>query len=289
MISYENEVENEAIGFLADHEEMILAALIANASWDYNEIEDLDQLWHECIVDRSYTAEDAIYILDNCKEEEDGMDFPSDHREALSMKAAYSFGNDVWFKAEEFYKEMNARRIELFEDPEDPATEGDNPEETHAKQAYDEIISRYGDGAIAPVNKNSPEEKQAIHLWLSLGATAGGYWFGYPAGSAYIDSRCGTGHGMPDVKEFVDYDHEFAKKVPWLAGKRKEEVQARYDELVERSRPDHPLYADYRIIDVLPCKQASRPKLITDIIWGDKRLTVLEIREIAQTLMGRVG
>lgn len=50
-------------------------------------------------------------------------------------------------------------------------------------------------------------------------------------GMSYIDARCGSGHGMPDIKNFVDCDHELARKIPALAGKREEFVKGYWDSL----------------------------------------------------------
>jgi hypothetical protein len=278
MQSYDDEIEKEAAGFITEQREMLLSAIIAGADFDYNEIENLDQLWHESIVDRSYTAEDAIYILDNCENEEDGMDFPKDYRDGLSMRAAYSFANDVWFKTVQFYDEIKERFKELMDEDEN------NCPTEMANQAFNEFESREGPDSITPVERNSDDERRQLGEWLNLGKSISGYWFGYPLGSAYIDSRCGSGHGMPDVKEFVDFDHETAKRVPWMAGKRKEEVQVRFDELTDRTRPNHPICKLYGDIDKSPLATDHRADMLVDTIWGDKNLSLANIREITRRL-----
>ncbi len=278
MQSYDDEIEQEAADFITEQREMLLDAVISGADFDYNEIENLDQVWHESIVDRSYTAEDAIYILDNCENEEDGMDFPSDYRDGLSMRAAYSFGNDVWFKTVQFYNEIKERFNELMAED-----ENNDPTEM-ANQAFNEFESREGPASITPVERDSDNERRQLGEWLNLGKAVSGFWFGYPLGSAYIDSRCGSGHGMPDVKEFVDFDHETAKRVPWMAGKRKEEVQDRFDELTNRTRPDHPICKFYGDIDKSPMADKNRVNMIVDTIWGDRNFSLADIREIARRL-----
>lgn len=283
MQSYDDEIEKEAADFLIEQKDLMVESVIRGSDFDYNHIENLDQIWHESIVDRSYTVEDAAYILQNCENEEDGMDFSKDYRDAMSQRAAYSFSNDVWFKTVQFYDEIKERFNELM-------TEDENLEPTVAAiQAFEEFEKRNGPESITPVEKDSDDERQQLGEWLSLGNAIGGFWFGYPLGSAYIDSRCGSGHGMPDVKEFVDFDHETAKKVPWMAGKRKEEVQSRYDELLERNRPDHPICKHYGDIDKSPMAKKNRPNMIIDTIWGDKNLTVSDIRQIVSMLSDKLG
>ena len=107
---------------------------------------------------------------------------------------------------------------------------------------------------------------------------------GYPVGSSYIDARCGTGHGMPEVKDYVEFDHEFAQRVPWLSGKYKDVVQNRHDELVEKKRIT--THVDYSLLNSLDNKQLmdKLPKYISD----DKRLSLADIREIIQKLENAV-
>ncbi len=285
---YDNEIEKEAVDFLAEHEEMIVAALVAGGDWDYNDIEDLDSSWHEQIVDRSYTLQDAAYILGECHEQETdrGLWEGLSAEDAMSAQAAYSYANDVWFKCQEFYDEMKGRMTELVDDSadnKDPGSLGDT-EGQAAQQAYDEFERRNGPAMYAAVERDSDDERSQIHDWLTLNAAAG-TWGGYPVGGSYIDSRCGSGHGMLEIKEYVDFDREFAQKVPWLNGKGKSVVQARYDELVEMSR------AGRTKTTIHP--NGEKPevylKRLTDAIWEDSHLSVTNIREIATRLMGRVG
>jgi hypothetical protein len=73
-------------------------------------------------------------------------------------------------------------------------------------------------------------ELNAIQTWLRLGENAG-TWSGYPLGSSYIDARCGTGYGMENVKDYVEYDHQIAIEHPHLRNLRKDQVKARLEEV----------------------------------------------------------
>lgn len=276
-MDYDNEIDNEARDFLLDHEEMIVQALKDDADWDYNDIDNLDSLWHETIVDRGYTLEDAAYILENCQNEENdsGIWEGLDAQEAMSAQAAYSYSNDVWFRCEEMYNNIKENMQEIIEE-----NEGTDKEDVEfAQVAFDEFKADY-DKTISPVEKDSEGELSLIRQWLRMNERDAGSRGGYPVGSSYIDSRCGTGHGMPEVKDYVEFDHEFAQKVPWLSGKYKEVVQDRHDELVERIRTLK--FMDYSLLNDMDNKKL-RDSLPT-YIMQDKRLSLTEIREIIRRL-----
>jgi hypothetical protein len=276
-MDYDSEVEDEARDFLIENEEMIVKALYEDADWDYNDIDDLDCYWHETIVDRGYSIEDAAYILDNCHEEEtdSGIWEGLDARDAMSARAAYSYSNDVWFKCEEFYNGIKERMQEMLDD-------GDVQEEQEAQAAFDEFKSEY-DKTVLPVEKDSEEELSLIRQWLRMNADAG-MCGGYPVGGSYIDSCCGTGHGMPDVKDYVDFDHEFAKKVPWLSGKYKEVVQTRHDEMVNAKRTFSNV--NYSVLNNGTAKQFIL-NLVKNINC-DERLKLSDMREIVDELNRKV-
>lgn len=283
-MDYETEIENEARDFILNNEEMIIQALNDDADWDYNDIDDLDSLWHETIVDRGYTLEDAAYILDNCENEENdsGIWEGMDAQDAMSARAAYSYSNDVWFRCVEMYNGIKERVQELIDEDDfddDPDKEG----EDFVQLAFDEFKAEY-DKTIQPVDKDSEDELNLIRQWLRMNERDAGMRGGYPVGGSYIDSRCGTGHGMPEVKDYVEFDREFAQKVPWLSGKYKEVVQERHDELVEKSRIT--THVDYSLLNALDSKQL-RDKLPTYIL-EDKRLSLTEIREIIRRLQNGV-
>lgn len=273
-MDYDTEIYKEAQSFIYDNEEMIVQALKDDADWDYNDIDNLDSLWHETIVDRAYTVADAEYILDNCENEEgdSGIWEGLDYRDEMSARAAYSFSNDVWFKCEEMYNEIKDRMRELVDD--------ENVNEDEAAQlAFDEFESN-NNVKLSPVEKGSDDELSLIRLWLRMNERDAGMRGGYPVGSSYIDSRCGTGHGMPEVKDYVDFDHEFAQKVPWLSGKYRDVVQNRHDELVELKRKCEKV--DYSLLTTHGKKGFVYK--ISKLILADERLSLDDIRGIIREL-----
>jgi hypothetical protein len=213
---------------------MFKEAIKDGKDFDRNDIDGLDSAFHENITDRGYTPKDAIYILKACKEEEtdsgiwEGLD---DWRAELSARAAYSFSNDVWFKMEEIYNELKddyeAQYTEATEEKETLAKKGDDDDdvdEDALKEAVvDQILKDYSaEFVIEPVT-NRKEQIHLIKQWFEMGTKAG-WMSGYPLGSSYIDIRCGTGHGMPDTKDYIEIDHELAKKIPAISGKYKSDV-----------------------------------------------------------------
>lgn len=236
MTDYEKDVENEARDFLANHEEMIKDAIKDGKDFDRNDIDDLDSAFHEDITGRSYSPEDAVFILEHCDNEEtdrglwEGLD---DWREELRARAAYSFSNDVWSKCEGLYNEMKEelerRRGERLAEktPEGESMMDTEPEPGDEQVILDGVFKEYTTTKLEPVAQGSQEEKELIERWLRLNEMAG-LWGGYPVGRSYIDARCGSGHGMPDIKDYVDFDREFAQQAPHLAGKRKEYVKDYY-------------------------------------------------------------
>ena len=281
-MDYSNEIEREAVNFLLNHEEMIVEALKENKDFDRNDIDDLDTAFHENIVDKAYTTKDAAYVIDNCRnpETDSGLWEGQEPIESLQSMAAWSFAHDVWVELMELYDTMNKRRKEIFEEPEDPANEGDDPLETAAQKAFDEFYNEYKKQFL-PVEKDSEEEISLIRRWLRVDARDAGMRGGGPVGSSYIDSRCGVGYGMEEVKDYVDFDHECSQRVPWLSGMYRPAVQVRYDALIEKKR------------DIFH-SEPSDPKdpythKIVDKIWKDARLSVSDIREIAETLLGKVN
>jgi len=275
-MDYDIEIENEARDFIIDNEDMIIEALKNDADWDYNDMDNLDSLWHETIVDRAYTVEDATYILDNCENEEtdSGIWEGLDYRDEMSARAAYSYSNDVWFTWEGFYDELKERMQELID-------EEDMEEDDAAQTAFDEFKndSQY---TIVPVEKGSDEELNLIRQWLNMNKNYAGSRGGYPAGGSYIDSRCGTGHGMPDVKDYVDFDHEFAQKVPWLSGKYKDVVEKRHDELLDLRREISEVH--YSELDTMDTGFRDLKGVIAKKILSDYRLKLSDIRDIIRIL-----
>jgi len=75
-----------------------------------------------------------------------------------------------------------------------------------------------------------PDRIRMIERYLALGGNAS-LWDGYPCGSSYIDSRCGVGFGMPEIHDYVEYDHMIAKAIPEIDGKSKNDVKKYLEEL----------------------------------------------------------
>lgn len=273
---YRDEVDEEARNFLIENEEMFVKALQNDADFDYNDIDDLDAYWHESIVDRAYTVADAEYILDNCENEEtdSGIWEGLDYRDEMSARAAFSYSNDVWFACATLYDEIKERMQELIDDENMDA-------DVAAEKAFNEFKAE-NDIKVAPVEKGSEDELNLIRRWLRANKEDAGMRGGYPVGASYIDSRCGTGHGMMDVKEYVEFDHLFAQKVPWLSGKYKEVVQERHDELVEAKRVIKDVH--YSDIDKMDTNTRNLNEIIAHKILADGRLRLKDIRGIIENL-----
>lgn len=224
-MNYDKDVEDDARDLLLEMEEQLKEAIKESKDWDYNDIDDLDELFHSSIVDRAYTPSDAGYIIENCTNEEtdtglwEGQDLVSQ----LSAMAAYSYGNDVWSKCTELYDELKENyeyELSNLEDKKEIDFEIEAPDlaANISWQIFKDSIE------VEPYKKGSSEEKYIIERWLELNKNAG-LWGGYPVGGSYIDSRCGTGHGMPEVKNFVDLDHELVKRCPHLSRMDKADVE----------------------------------------------------------------
>ena len=241
-MNYQKDVEQEAIDFLINHDEDVKESLKNGESWDRNDISWLDDSWHSAIVDKSYTPSDAVYILENCENEETDKGLyggdNADWRDIISTLAAYSYSNDVWFEAEELYNELK----EEFENQQSELEEKSNTEEKAETDSNERDIDDKAVNQVwnAFVNKYAPkfepvtdplEEYNLLTKWIEMGNKAGEFWNGNPLGDSYIDIRYDTGYGMPDVKDFVDFDHEVAHKLPNIVGKYKVDIEIRIDEL----------------------------------------------------------
>ena len=115
---YKDDVKENARDFILDHKEMIIEALILeNCNWDYNDIEGLDSAFHECIVDRDYSLTEAADIIANCENEESdsGLWEGQQPEQAICTKAAFSFGNDVWFECEKIFTRLQELYEEMLE------------------------------------------------------------------------------------------------------------------------------------------------------------------------------
>lgn len=225
-MDYQDDIEQEARDFIQGIRDDVVGAMVEGHEWDRNDIDNLDESFDESITDRAYTLQDAAYIIAECENEEtdSGLWEGQQPEDAIQTKAAFSFSLDVWFKCEEMYKEL----IDTYEEAveERDKKEGDATDQELAQSVFD---AWEREQTTEPV-EDKQEQKRLIERWLHLNEDAG--WFGgYPVGSSYIDARCGSGHGMPNIKDFVDFDHEIALKIPAIQGMRKGQVQAHLEEL----------------------------------------------------------
>lgn len=228
-MNYDADVLKDAVDFLDNHSDEFKDAISNGLDFDLNDIDGLDEWFHEEITDRSYSLTDASYILENCDNEEtdSGLWEGKSPTEAIPIMAAYSYANDVWFKCEELYNEIKDSYKEILAEPESEDMEP--PTEEYAiERAWGDFRKEYIE--IKPIEKGSEEEQRLIKRWLDLNPKAG-LWGGYPVGNSYIDARCGSGHGMPEVKDYVDIDQEIAQKCPHLRGKNRHEMEKYYKKI----------------------------------------------------------
>ena len=234
-MDYEKDVLEEAVDFLLEFEDAIKGALIDDI--DFDNIDsgygDMRDALHTSVTDRSYTPEDAVYILQNCENEEEDSGIwegLKDWRDELSARAAYTFSNDVWSKAEKLYNELKDnykdKEGEAMDEAEEKDEEFDDLDKI-ADEVWNDFVEEY---TVQPIKEGSKEEVELLKQWLALRKEAG-IWGSYPLGGSYIDAREGSGHGMPEVKEFVDCDHEVAKKLPHMRHKSHLDVEKRLEEL----------------------------------------------------------
>jgi hypothetical protein len=179
--------------------------------------------------------------------------------DAMQTCAAFSYGNDVREDVENFYDELkdafddeyeavqDARREELRIDTEFIKTvkcddEIDDAIEDELEATDDDLMQKAVNNVfdnfifehtVHPVKSGGMDEVYAIRKWLKLNASAG-MWGGYPVGSSYIDSRCGTGYSMPEIKDYVDLDRRIGIEYPDLRNKRREQMKERLKELEDK-------------------------------------------------------
>lgn len=265
-MDYNIEVEKDAYAFLSDIEEDIKEAIlngeedVSNIRCEISGYGEIQDAFFESVTDRSYTIEDAAFVIANCENEETdtGLWGYKEIGDAMQTCAALSYGNDVWAKVVEVYEglydDFEPSYIVVDEDGNrhDGCKEVDFSEEEDA-QGYinydvepedregleviegrgniDELWHEYEADFIAePVEVGSTEELQVLRQWVRLAKKAG-TWGGYPLGSVYIDSRCGTGYSMPEVKDFYDFDAIARQKVPGMVGKYGDAIKDRIEEL----------------------------------------------------------
>lgn len=240
MVDYRKEVESEAKDFIDNHEDDIKESIL-EGNTDIDDVKPHGGLYEdfreEC--QPSYDLEDAAFVIKNCDNEESdsGIWEGQEPEDAIISKAIYSFQNDVWEKIREIFEEMVSEYENQIADLEDEHSETEESEtveedeekaEEEKKKIMDAIFKEYiQEKEVTPVEKGSEEEKELIERWFRMQKEAG-MWGGYPVGSSYIDARCGAMFTEENIKDFVDFDHELAKKVPHLSGKYKEAVMEYY-------------------------------------------------------------
>jgi hypothetical protein len=252
-VNYWDDVTQEAIDFIVEYAEIFEEGLVDEADFDYNDMDGLDSAFHESIVDRAYSLEDAAFVIEHTDNEEtdSGLWEGQDMRSAMSACAAYSYGNDVWQEIDEQYDTLkddytaeldritDARREELTSDVdviasakedgidlEDAVEEDlDSIQDDLQHRAAQNVITQFAmDHTIKPIDPVNSEAVYAIRRWLKLNSDAG-MWGGYPVGSSYIDARCGVGYGMKEIKDYVDFDQRISYMLPGLRNKNREFMQ----------------------------------------------------------------
>ncbi len=223
-LNYEREVEKEAKEFLSENADDVVKQLVGF------EEELSEDLCYERLnedLDRSYTPEDAIFVLDNSENEEtdSGLWEGKDWRDELSIRAAFTYINDVRSKVEEIYKEM----YEDFGSAAEELNPDDEDHEQKLESLAKNILSENTEELIEQVKPGSQEEKEILSEWIRLSKNVGTRG-SYPLGGSYIDARCGTGYGMPDQYEYVMTDRTVAKQLPHLAGKYRDDVIKYYQD-----------------------------------------------------------
>lgn len=123
-ISYDSIVSEEAIGFIQENSSALIEAI--SKSLDLDQMDGFDSIWHENVVDRSYSTDDAAFIIANSDnvETDSGLVEGADHDEAQTTIAAYTFSNDVRGEVDRIFDEVTAAvddkeyEYEIEDDPE---------------------------------------------------------------------------------------------------------------------------------------------------------------------------
>ena len=259
-MDYTRDVEEDAFDFLSDIEADIKAAIINGEEdisairCDENGYGYIRDAFHEAVVDRAYNIEDAAFIIANCEEEETdtGLWEGCDMYDAMQRCAAFSYGNDVWVEVESQYEGLLGEfepswkvvdgvgcDVKEFED-EDEALDWVTENDEDGDKGYEVIEGRGNidkifqdwtdDNTTQPIETGGRDELFALKRWVKKSEKAS-TWAGYPLGSVYIDTRCGIGYSMPDVRDFYDCDRITRLQLPSMTGKYVEAVKERIAEL----------------------------------------------------------
>lgn len=246
MVRYDAEVKKEAIDFIEEVFDDVIEAIKDDESYLFKS-NDIDDRFFECVTDRSYSLTDAAFVIENSRnvEEDYGLWEGKDPAEALETQAAFTFANDVRCEVEEIYEDLKlefdnkksdvydelwAKYVDNGDDTKDD--DGYDPEEDaeEAAKKFLEDYFKHTYNSPVEVVKLTGDRIRMIERYLDLAGRAD-LWEGYPCGSSYIDSRCGVGFGMPEIHDYVEFDHMISHAIPDISGKSKPEIRAYLEEL----------------------------------------------------------
>ena len=212
-MGYKQDIQERAEDFIKEHRDEIKTAIVEN-----REFYDVDELTEAVREEEFYfTLGDAVIVLEESSEveEDTGLWGGKQPEEALQIKAQFTAQHDLEIAVKELYDELK----QLFDDLDDPKLGPDADEDAWKADAMDHIIKDWESTLkIEPLKPGSQEEKDALLRWFYWQEKDIGMRSGGPLGSAYIDSRCGSGY-TDDSAEFINVDHEVAALLPHLAHK----------------------------------------------------------------------
>lgn len=239
MVDYYDEVRKEAVDFIEEVMDEVAESLKNGENYLLDG--DVEDRFFECVTDRSYTLSDAAFVIENSNnvETDSGLWEGQEPHEAVKTQAAFTFSNDVHATVEEMYEDikseyddnynevyddlMKRHENDVKADPDDDdydATE--DAENAAVEYAKDYFEGEYGNRVSVVTDKK--EQIFMIERYLTLKDNAS-LWGGYPVGGSYIDSRCGVGFGMPNIHDYVEYDHKVARAIPDIRGMYTEDVR----------------------------------------------------------------
>ena len=239
MVHYSDEVRKEAVDFIDEMFDEFIEAMQNEEDYFFSDC-SVDDRFFECVGDRAYTLTDAAFVIENSDnvETDSGLWEGQDPIDAICTQAAYTFSNDVRIEVEEIYEDVKSEYDRAYSDVYDELADKHSDDEDYdatedamesaGMQAKEYFQNDYHEDV--KVVTSVPDKIRMIERYLALGNNAS-LWSGYPCGSSYIDSRCGVGFGMPEIHNYVEYDHMIAKAIPEIDGKSKNDVKKYLEEL----------------------------------------------------------
>jgi len=238
MVRYDAEVRTEAVDFIDEMLDEFIEAM-QNES-DYFFEGDVEDRFFENVGDRSYTLTDAAFVIENSDnvETDSGLWEGQEPAEALETQAAFTFSNDVRSEVEEIYESVKSEYDEKYSEICDELEAKHFDEEDYepsedAMEAASQFAKEYFQEEYhekTEIIENAGDKIRMIERYLDLGNHASS-WSGYSCGNSYIDSRCGVGYGMPEIHDYVEFDHMIAKAIPDINGKGKSEIRKYLEDL----------------------------------------------------------